>query len=359
MMINKLNRANNNVCLPLNKEGQETAQGALDQFVMESEVVTQILGLPMSSYQNAKASYREELQREGIAALLERAEKVGAIPDRDPVWLTFSPFGLHSKEFISLLKYTETRDYFNSCPSLHIACYGAGLHDELEYLRYRSDQPIGDLFKEFLKKIFGLTGRCSYEPRELILLFLRGDREGTIDIFENQPDLAQELERPTIPFISLTYENKEHVEFLVEYYKYLSRGREVNEECDYISLTSREMDKMRLRPVDIAVDQLEKSPCFHLSVWLESQYFFDEPMQWIILSKIVRAMEPGSYLLTNPIRQHYEKIVSYEDLRSFALMFGLEFIGLSPNHMGKKGCAALYRRTSDLETNIVKQLAQL
>jgi hypothetical protein len=339
-----------------------------------------ILGWPVAAYQHAASAYREELQTQGVTALLNRATDAGGTPDNDPVWFTFSPFGLHLREFMILARDPQFYAYFESQQSLQVASYGAGLHNEVEYVRYRySDIGLGafdNSLKEhlalFQRDVFGPTGKSSYEPRELLLLFLAGDRDGTIDVFDSQTELALELQRPTLPMIDLLhlyYSQEEPRDRVAEYHHFLRQGREVElgytqifplGQINYLSfsLTNQEMAKIRYRQADIALDPLAEKERFHLSIWLESAYFFDEPLKWIVLSKIVRAMQPGSYLLTNPIRQGKGRLVSNQHLGSFAEIFGLEFIGLLPNHLGRKG-TALYRRVSDQETPVVRKLNEI
>ena len=358
-----------------------SAGSAADRFALQGPSAEQLLGLPMASYLGATGAYREEFRQRGIESLLARAERHGGIPDRDPVWLCFSPIGWHCKEFRGLAGHPQAGPYFERCHPLRIACYGAGLHDEAEYLRYRyPERGLGPLDEElrrrlrtFQEGLLGPIGKCSHEPRELLLLFLRDERPGSIDVFDNQPGLAQELERPTLPLIDcldLYYRSDEPVRHIVDSYRYLSRGREVEigshlipsfAELGYLNfaLTPQEMEKIRHRPLDLATDRMDDVSRFHLSVWLESEFFFDEPLRWIILSKIVRAMEPGSYLLANALRKSDEKFVAFDELRSFAAHFGLEFVGLAPNHMGLKGSVALYRRVSDQESPVVRRLAGL
>jgi len=350
--------------------------GIPESFI--SEGTEDILGLPIAVYQHAASAYQEELQKPGVAALLNRATDAGGTPDNDPVWFTFSPFGLHSREFMTLARDPQVRAYFESQQSLQVASYGAGLHNEMDYIRYRfSDTGLGAFDNSleenlalFQRDVFGPTGKSSYEPRELLLLFLAGDRDGAIDVFDSQTELALELQRPTLPMIDLLhlyYSQKELRDRVAEYHQFLRQGREVEVgytqifplgQINYLSfgLTNQEMAKIRYRQTDIALDPLEEKKRFHLSVWLESAYFFDEPLKWIVLSKIVRAMQSGSYLLTNPIKQGKGRMVSNQHLGSFAEIFGLEFMGLLSSHLGRGGSAALYRRVSDRETNIVKRL---
>jgi hypothetical protein len=280
-----------------------------------------ITGYPMQTYLTALRRYRELRPRQRVAAAIRLAFERGAIETNDTRQLGMSPFGWHLPEFQFLRNHPQSLFYQSDRP-MEIACYGAGLHSDLDLLEGRyafhgwDSRRVSRPLAAAQKRLYGDRMATSYEPRELLALFLGGAREGGIHVFDNHPDIPGDLRSPSFTFLDAMrayYDSPIMDMGLVDRYWWndVAAGRDVViAEHGYgttaypitsytFRFTPEEMAKIHVHAKDIVADALDSPVQYDLSVWFEGWYFFPEPLIHIVWAKIIDNAKVGGYIITD------------------------------------------------------------
>jgi hypothetical protein len=277
-------------------------------------------GRTVQAYLDAIRRYREmpadERLREALALGVDRVDLKG-----DEAELTESYFGWHQAELL-VLSHEPSLGLGDRRKPLRIACYGAGLHDDsaVEAFTFRAQgRDIGrfrDVLLAVQEALYGPLRATSYEPRELLALFLGGDRQGSIHVFDNNPGIAADLQRPEFTFLRslpALHEFPFMITSVVEDYwwRYIAAGRDVVTREHGLGSTGypirsysfrfrpEEMAKIRVEPLDIATDRVAASDPFDVSVWFEGWYFLPELLIDLAWAKIVANARVGGYIVTD------------------------------------------------------------
>lgn len=325
-----------------------------------------VFGQPIQTYLDALAAYRSLTPEGRVAEAINRAYGIGAIERPDARELTMSPFGWHLTEFFALLN-TPSFPFRDPSSPLEIACYGAGFHNDLALMEAVSVEVFGQSLgrrgyplhtaQQFL---FGAAMATSYEPRELLALFLSGSREGGVHVFDNYPPIAADLARPTFSYLDAMrayYRNPPTKMEMIDDYWWdaVAVGRDVETkrfgvgptgepiESHSFRFTPEEMAKMHVHPLDIASDSLDVGRKFDLSTWFEGWYFFPPPILNIVWAKIIANTEIGGYIVTDmplQLTPDYLRSLGFDMLipmRNQLKDMGLEYVGTIQGQLYTKG----------------------
>jgi len=333
-------------------------------------------GLPTSEIcLDSLQDYRRLSQQQRTTLLLSTAYRVGGIPTQDPSWLGFSPFGWHGSEFLTLLE-DPSLPFRNPSRPLRIASYGAGFHNDFRYLNAAAvgtgHPPLDEKDPRYAaliqaqRALFAPIESTSYEPREVLALFLSGRREGELHVFDNQPEVALHLRRPNFAFLNIwgSYSEQPPLQIgkVSDYWRdYVSSGRDAVMRIHSLDpsipllysssflFTPDEMRKLYAHTVDIICDPIPVPEPFDLSIWLEGWYFIPIPLVDIAWAKVVFKTKKGGFILTDI------PTLSPHALESM----GLCIEGRIENTMSERKTLlrTLYRKIA--ETKVIQDLAAI
>ena len=338
--------------------------------------------------------HRESLARYGVNVLLQRALQADKIAFADPMWLTFSAFGIDSE--IKRELGTE-RGHLYETPispivgdSLRVGCFGAGLHDEAGYFETMARQTdptaaIHELTRresdllstlEFAarmravqEELFGPIAATCYEVREMLALwFCKGERDGEIHVFDDDPRVAQSLADPRFAVTNAFDPKIREIFFgasglpghLRRYFELLAQGRPTvakthglmpnGEELRSWSfdLNPKELSKIQMHQLDMVTDPFpELAERLDLSFWLNVHYFLTEKAALIVFAKILRQTKVGGYIVTDYFAGEHN------DTNDVAMLFdtlGVKIVEANRNSfMGGRVTTNLMQKVADTE----------
>lgn len=255
-------------------------------------------------------------------AFLWSAQAAGDhIPHGEYAALTYSPFSWHASIFTAVLC-DPSLPFGNPAVPLDIACYGAGFHDYAANARAMipkdsspkdaaEDRLDADLITQIQQAVFGPLGGTSNEPRDLLTLFLSGKRPGSLTVFDRDPTIGTDLQRPWyLRFNNLDLlgrANNHWKSFADHYWQVLTAGRQTRRdvlgtksETDVVRFgfrfTDEEWNKLLFTSIDMMTDSIPaRSESFDWSIWLEGEYFMPGGSM-VHLGDIVDRTKIGGYL---------------------------------------------------------------
>lgn len=303
-----------------------------------------------------------------VGSQLSTAHRMGFIPNIQPLYLTGSPFGWHGLDFINLLL---DRDLPLGDPKkkLHVGSFGAGLHDEFEFAveaavidgidrRSASEfyAPIGAAQKELYDGLETTT----FEPRELLALFLSGKRRGSVTAVDRVKAIGKELKQPRFARLDIAKHLPvgpyRHPSFHNAYWKIVATERAVVTEqhgildgspleSERFEFTPAEMSKIKFVEADFLDEDVPiPSQSFDLSVWLESYPFFPQDVSALIAATIVDRTKLGGFMLFDyPVSTLVQNQFGIEAVRALSNPIN------RPSSETTSPYAHLYRRVEETE----------
>ncbi len=269
------------------------------------------------SFSQFASKYRASDTTRRTNMLLTAACASNVVFNNNPAWLTFSPFGWHGLDFLNLILDPDL-PFADLEEELYIGCFGGGFHCEHSVPELAKD--ITDAIKDrdiatlldAEQSLYGSSGATSFEPRELLALFLGGERKGSITVIDHAKEIGEELKQPRFARLNTGELWNKHVgrdSFFSSYWHVVAAGRAVNTnshgmlnygplKSQKFEFTTAEMEKLVFVGADLLLGKVPVSAqSFDLSLWLESSCLFPREVATVLSALITDCTRLGGFIL--------------------------------------------------------------